>query len=826
MLVKEIGFAARTLRKNPGFAFTAIVTLALGIGASTAIFSVVNAVLLRPLPYKDPERLAIVWDDLRNRNVTNFPFSGGDFRDLRDQGTQFQSFAGVATGRQTITDDVGKPEMAKVAFGTTNLFTVLGVSVAIGRNFMESDGAPQPPPTPNQNAAQPGNAQQPGGAGGAPQPQATRVRLPAIVVLSHGFWQRRYGGDSTIVGKTINMGQQAGQIVGVLEPGVELHFPPKANVERMPDVWSAMRINFDSASRIDHGIRVIGRLKDGVTFAAAQAQVDRLAADLRERFPIKNTAGLYMRVEPMKLDVVRTVQRPLTLLLGLRASARERELAVRSALGGGRWMLVRQMLTESLVLAGISAAAGLVLAQLGIDLLSRVAPANLPRLDGVNLDFTVFAFALLLALLSVVLFGLVPALRASRPNVADILRGGRAASQFGGATLRASVVVAEVALSIVLLVGTGLMMRSFVAVARTDPGFDPNGVLTFTVQNTRAGGRAERDAFVGQLRDRLGAIPGVTAVTAAERQAGDERAFRQAQMFFVQPGYFEAMRTRIIAGRPLEPADVPAPPVLPPNPTPAQLQAAQAAQEQLVIPVVVDEFLASKAYPGESAIGKRILARPGGPRMTPFEIVGVARHQRHTSLITDEREAIYFPNTIMNGKWVVRSADARSATLLPQIRQALAGIDPLVPIAEVTPMAEYVDRAIAPTRFALIMLGIFAAIAAVLASVGLYGVLASAVRQRTAEIGVRMAFGASSRDILALVVGQGMRLSAAGVVLGLVGALALTGVLRTMLVGVTATDPLTFVLIAALFAVVAAVACWVPARRAAGLDPNVALREE
>jgi FtsX-like permease family len=286
------------------------------------------------------------------------------------------------------------------------------------------------------------------------------------------------------------------------------------------------------------------------------------------------------------------------------------------------------------------------------------------------------------------------------------------------------------------------------------------------------------------------------------------------------------MRTRIIAGRPLQPADVPPPPVLPPNPTPAQLQAAQAAQEQLVIPVVVDEFLANKAYPRESAIGKRILARPGGPRMTPFEIVGVARHQRHTSLVADEREAIYFPTAIMNGKWVVRSADARSAALLPQIRQALASIDPLVPIAEVTPMSDYVDKAIAPTRFALIMLGIFAAIAAVLASVGLYGVLASAVRQRTAEIGVRMAFGASSRNILTLVVGQGMRLSAAGVILGLLGALALTGVLKSMLVGVTTTDPLTFVLIAALFALVAMLACWVPARRAAGLDPNVALREE
>ncbi|HEU4994545.1 MAG TPA: ABC transporter permease [Gemmatimonadaceae bacterium] len=861
MLAKEIGFAARSLRKNPGFAFTAIVTLALGIGASTAIFSVVNAVLLRPLPYKDPERLAIVWDDLRNRNVTNFPFSGGDFRDLRQQVTLFQAFAGVATGRQAITDEASKPEMVKVAFATTNIFSVLGVNPALGRGFIESDGEPQPVAQ-AQSAAQPGNAQAPagGGAGQGGQPQAAPPRVPIIVVLSHGFWQRRYGGDSTIVGKTITMGRNVGQIVGVLEPNVELHFPPKANVERMPDVWSAMRINFDSASRIDHGIRVIGRLKDGATFAAAQAQVDRLAADLRERFPIKNTAGLYMRVEPMKLDVVRTVQRPLTLLLGsvgfvlliacanvanlllVRASARERELAVRSALGGSRMILVRQMLTESLVLASISTAVGLILAQFGIDLLAAVAPATLPRLDGVSLDPTVFAFAIGLTLLSIIIFGLVPALRASRPNVADILRGGRAASQFGGAALRASVVVAEVALSIVLLVGSGLMMRSFVAVARTDPGFDARGMLSFTVQNTRIRGAEERDAFVRQFRERLSAIPGVTGVTAAgnlpldgndpngryvpEEQAGDEKAFRQAQIFFVQPGYFEVMKTRIVAGRALQEQDVPSPPQLPPNATPQQIQAVQAALQQLVIPVVVDEFLVRKVYPNAPAVGKRILARLGGTQMTPFEIVGVARHQRHTSLTADEREAIYFPSSIANGRWAVRSSDDRSATLLPQVRAALASVDPMVPIAEVTPIADFVDKAIAPTRFALIMLGIFAVIAAILASVGLYGVLASAVRQRTAEIGVRMAFGASSRSILVLVVGQGMRLSAAGVVLGLVGALALTGVLRTMLVGVTATDPLTFVLIAMLFALVAVLACWVPARRAAGLDPNVALRDE
>ena len=853
-LAKELGLAVRSLRKSPGFASTAIVTLALGIGASTAIFSVVNAVLLRPLPYKEPERLAIVWDDLRNRNVTNFPFAAGDYNDLREQVTLFQGFAAVATGRQAITDDVSKPEMVKSAFATTNIFSLLGANVAIGRNFIESDGTPQAPPAPAQSAAQPGTAQ-----GAQAQPQQPPPRVPVMIVLSHGFWQRRYGGDTSVIGKTINSGPQSGLIVGVLEPDVELNFSPKANIERVPDIWVAMRANFDSASRIDHGLRVIGRLKDGATFAAAQAQVDHLAADLRQRFPIKNTAGLYMRVEPMKLDVVRTVQRPLVLLMGavgfvlliacanvanlllVRASARERELAVRSALGGSRWALVRQMLAESLVLAGVGGAIGLLLAQGGIDLLAAIAPSNLPRLDGVRIDLVVFAFCILIGATSAMIFGLVPALRASRPNIADILRGGRAASQFGGTALRNGVVVAEVALSFVLLVGSGLMVRSFVAVARTDPGFDANGVLTFQLQNNRLRGRDARVAFLKQVREKLGAIPGITGVTSSgtlpldgndpngrwvtEANAADEKSFRQAEFFFVQPGYFETMKTKIIAGRSLVEADFPNPPAPPPNATPQQLQAAQAAFNTLVIPIVVDERLAKIAYPNESAVGRRILARAGGPTMTAFEIVGVSRHQRHTSLVGEEREEIFFPDMPVNARWAVRTTGS-VANLLPQVRAAIAEIDPLVPIAEVKPMAEYVDRAMAPTRFALVMLGIFAAIAAVMACVGLYGVLASAVRQRTAEIGVRMAFGAPSASIFKLVIGQGLRLSAVGVVIGLVGALGLTGVLQTMLVGVTATDPLTFTSIAALFVVVATLACWVPARRAAALDPNAALREE
>ena len=850
---KELGFALRGLRKNPGFAATAILTLALGIGASTAIFSVVNAILLRPLPYEEPERLAIVWGDMRNRNVNDFPFAPGDFKDLRDgSGAIFSGVAGVQTGRQPITDDGTRPEMVRVAFATSNIFSVLGVRPAVGRLFVDDDGTPQPAPPPPAPAGS-------GGAAVAPAQPATPP-LPAVIVLSHEFWMRRFGGDTSVIGRTIPFGFNSAQVVGVLEPGVELVMSPKANLERYPDAWLSMRINFDNASRINHNLRVIARLRDGVTFAQAQGYVDRFGTTLREQFPIKNSAGLYFRTEPMHLDAVRAVRRPLVLLLGavgfvlliacanvanlllLRASARERELAVRAALGGSRLAIVRQLLTESLVLAGIGAGLGVLLAQAGIDLLAAIAPANLPRVDRVSIDLWVLAFTIAASLASSVLFGLVPALRASRPNLADVLRSGRAASQFGAATLRNSVVVAEVALSFVLLVGSGLMLRSFIAVARTDPGFEPSGVLTFTLRNPRPRDQAAAQAFMSQFEGKLRAIPGVVGVSQVtslpldgtdpnvrwvqEHLAADEKAFRQAQTFSVNPSYLQTMRTQVVAGRMMTDADIVPFPDIPQNTPQPQAQAMIAQWEQIVKPVMVDEQFAARAYPGESVIGKRILARRGGNAMTPFEIIGVVKHQRHTRIVGDEREMVFFPQpTLMNGVWIVRTNSTMAG--LPQlVRAALAEVEPQAPISDVEPMMTYVNRAMAPTRFALVMLSIFAVIAAVLAAVGLYGVLASAVRQRTAEIGVRMAFGAPSNTIFRMVVGQGLKLSGIGVAIGLIGAMAMTGALKSMLVGVTATDPVTYALMAALFVGVAAFACWVPARRAAALDPNVALREE
>jgi len=513
-------------------------------------------------------------------------------------------------------------------------------------------------------------------------------------------------------------------------------------------------------------------------------------------------------------------------LLLVRASWRERELALRAALGGSWWRLVRQMLAESMVLAVAGAALGIGLAQLGIKLLVRLQPPNLPRLDTVGMDPMVLGYTAVATVIAALLFGLVPALRASRPEAMDVLRAGsRSLTRASGRTLRNSVVMAEVALWFVLLVGSGLMLRSFLALQRTDPGYDPNGLLTFLV-NPRVRGDTARATFMQTLRERLSAIPGVQSVTAAwplpldgqfgtarwgtEAAAADPTRFQQANIHVVLPGYFETMRAKLLAGRTFTEAD----------------------NRPDVKVLIIDQRLAAKAFPNEplqSVVGKRLLFRPRTPEPELFEIIGVVANERHVSLTADGPEASFFTDGYMGygaaGRWVLRTT-GDPERLAPAMRQAVKDIDPLLAIAEVQPMSVLVDRAKGPTRFALVLIGVFAVIAVILATVGLYGVLSSVVRQRTSEIGVRMALGAQRGNIFQLVIGHGLRLSGAGILFGAAGALALTRVMSSMLVGVKPTDPLTFGAIGVLFVGIAATACWLPARRAAALDPTVALREE
>ncbi|MDP3717002.1 MAG: ABC transporter permease [Acidobacteriota bacterium] len=831
-LIRDLAFAFRTLKRQPAFALTAVLTIGLGIGATTAIFSVVNAVVLRPLPYNDAARLGTVWADLRNRNVVDFPISPGDFFDLRTVLTQFDGVAGVNTFRPTIGGDGrGDAEQVSGAGATTNIFTLLGHRIHVGRGFVEEDGTPQPAPPPP-------------AAGAAPAAQAgpETPPLPNIAVLSFEFWQRRYGGDDSIVGTTIELGNGRADIVGVLAPGFELLFPPGTDVEPRPDIVVANRVNYETGSRNNVFLRVIARLTPGVSFEQAQSELDRLSADLRGRFPIKETANANFRIEPMHADLVADVRPQLAALMGavvfvlliacanvanlllVRASARERELAVRAAMGGSRWRLVRQLVAESLVLATFGGLVGLWLAQFGLDALIQLAPEALPRATAVSLDGTVLAFTAAAALVAALIFGVAPAWRASRPNVMDVLRSsGRLVGGGSGRWLRDGAVVAEVALAFVLLVGSGLMIRTFIALQNTHPGFDANGVLTFIIQNNRAQGPEAQQTFKRTTLERLKALPGVVDATVAGplpldgvnslarygplEAATDPAKFQQAIVHFVQPGYFEMTRTPMAAGRAFGDED---------NRPEARV-------------MIIDDLLAAKLFPSGQAVGQRMLARVTTDEPQTFEVIGVSRHQRHTTMMDDGREGMFFPDGYANFgpafRWAVRTNGDPNA-LAAAVRSAIAQQDARLLLTEVRPWQDYLDEAIAPTRFALILIAVFAGVAAVLAMIGLYGVLATTVRQRTTEIGVRMAFGASGHSILKLVIGQGLRLSLAGIVLGLVAAAALTRIMASLLVGVTATDPATYATMAVLFTIVATFAAWVPARRAAALNPNVALRDE
>jgi predicted permease len=826
---KDLAYAARGLRKNAGFTTVATLTIALGIGACTAIFSVVNAVLLRPLPYAEAQRLVIVWGELRARNVQDWPFSPPDLRDLEQQSSAiFDDVAGmIPAGRVPIAGLGQEPEQIRVGGATPNLFRVLGARVAAGRDFVADDGTP-PPALPNQAAA-------------------AQAQVPVAAILSDTFWQRRYGGDPGIIGKDVELGNGRARIVGVLAPGFELLFPPRVHIDAAPEMWTAARINFDTANRNNVVFRVIGRLRPGVTVEQAQLQVDRVATDLRAHYPIKQTSGLYFHAVPMFDDVVGDVRPAIWSVMGavafvlliacanvanlliVRASARSRELAVRAAIGAPRGRLVRQMLAESLVMAALGTALGLFLARAGIQILIAMGPSELPRLGTVAMDPWVLSFAIVTGVGTAVLCGLVPALRASRADVTEALRAiGRSSGGLaGGRRLRSAVIVAEVALSFILLVGAGLMLRSIVALARVEPGFDPHGVLTFVLQ-ARARQPEQRAAFMNDVQQRLLAIPGVSGASAVtplpldgqlingrwgtEAAAADPAKFRQANVHAVTPGYFETLRTRLIAGR-----------------TFAAVDNVIDQQSDLPRRIIVDDQLAALAFHGESAVGKRVLLRITTPEAEWYEIIGVVGHQRHSSLAVPGPEAVFVPNGHFGhgfaSRWVVRTGSDPMGAVVA-VRAAVAQVDPRAPLAEIQPMTVFVDKAMAPVRFTATLIGIFAGVAVVLAAVGLYGVLSTIVRQRTAEIGMRMVFGAPRRTILNLVVGEGLRLSVAGMIVGLAGALAISRLMASMLVGVSATDPLTFASIAILFSAIAMLASWLPARRAASLDPMTAIREE
>ena len=826
MTLQSWRVASRVLWRSPLFTLTAVVTISLGIGASTAIFSVTHAVLLQPLPYKDADRLVFAGMELRQRHVRDMPFSNADYIDMRD-GTKnaFEDYAGVGTFRQVIVHDDGTPEEAKFATATTNFFRMLGGNIVIGRDFQDDDGSPQPAATP-----------------GVPPP----AQKPFFAILSYEYFRRRFGANPAILGHTIGAtaGGPSPIVVGVLAPNFRLYFPPEAEEEQSPDIWVANRLDYDAANRNQFGIRAIGKLKRGRTLDQAQQAVEKVAAETRKNYLISGTAGYHIGLEPLQQHMVAKVRPAILALMGaavflmliacanvanlllVRASLRERELAVRAALGGNRWRLLVPLLVEAALLAAVGAIAGLVLAWMGIRVLQRLAPEDLPRLETIRINLQVLGFTALACLAAIGIFGMLPAWRASRPGVSNLLRGsGRNAGLMGGGALRNVVVMVEVALSFVLLVGSGLMFRSFFELQHIDPGFDPQHLLIFQIAGTprNADTPEKLAAFARTVEDRLRVIPGVEGVTAANRfpfepgffpvRWGTEEAKADASKFqamdnaFVLPGYFETMHIPLLEGRTFTDDDN-----LPKRDF-----------------VVVDDLLARKAFHGQSAIGRRILVRVRTPEAEWVQIVGVVRHQRETSLAEVGREQVYFADAFVGSGatnfWMLRTRND-PANYANSVTQAVREVDSQVVVNEIQTGDALMQKAQSGTRFSLLLIGVFATVAGVLAGVGLYGVLATTVRHRTAEIGVRMALGAEPARVFQLVVSQGFRLSAIGIGCGLVAAFGLTQLMKTMLIGVRASDPATYVVIVVLFLLIAALSSWIPARRAAALDPVKALREE
>jgi putative ABC transport system permease protein len=817
-LWQDLIYGARMLRKSPGFTAVAVLTLALGIGANTAIFSVVNGVLLRSMPYKDPAGLAIVWNDYGNQGQSLPAVSPPDFKDYRER-SRLIEFAGASgtPGGTLMLDDPGgggnRPQQFDMATVTPNFFSLLGVTPALGRNFT---------------------------------PEEAALNGPRVVILSNRIWRSTFHSDSELIGRTIQLNGLPSTVVGILPQSFRLLLPPEAFLLKDADLWIPQQLNYAAFPRNLTFLSVFGRLKPGVTMAQAQAEMDGIAEQLRNENEVHKESGLRIRVVPLQFDVVKNVRPTLLTLLAAvgfvlliacgnvanlllaRATGREREMAVRSALGASRSRLVRQVMIESVLIAVLGAVAGLLVANWGLSLLLALHPAGLPRLADIRIDGTVLGFTLGACVLTALLFGLIPAIQAVHLNLNDTLKdAARGSSEGRGQTVRRLLVVSEFALSLVLLIGAGLLIRSFIALQRVQPGFNAEKVISFgvSIPGNRYPKNEDISRFVHELELKMGALPGVESVGstfqlpltgsgaqmpyAYNAETSQKWESISADWRPITPGFFPTVGARLLEGRNFTDADD--------------------ASHPLV--VIVDDMLARQAWPGESALGKKLevelLSRKDNPRVYAI-VVGVVAHLRSHDLMRNVREQIYIPHSqeTFGRMAVVMKTSGDSSGVMKQVEQQVRSLDPGVAVRDLKPLENYVDDARAPMRFNLILIGIFGAIALTLASVGLYGVMAYSVTQRSHELGIRIAVGASQRDILRLVLGQGVRLTLLGAGVGLLVSLLVTRALASLLFGVSATDPVTFVAVPIVLAAVAMLACYLPARRAMGVDPMIALRHE
>jgi putative ABC transport system permease protein len=827
--LSDVRYAVRSFARKPLFTVVILLTLALGIGSNVAIFSVANAVLFRPLPYQNPEELALVWTRLPATNVERSLVSGPDFRDYQLETTRFEGFAGAVAIAGTLTGD-GPAEQIMNAYTTWNLFQLLGVTAHLGRNFTEEDPFPIDPQ-----------------AFGSPNPDLP----PGKVMLSYGLWQRRFGSDPSIIGRTILMDGWGSVVVGVLPQNFRIYLPADAGMPTNIDAWGVLPSNIGDFARDAAWLTVVTRLKDGVTIEQAQQEMDGMAARLREVHQFHATQNMQIVVNGMHRDVVKHARPALLALLGavgfvlliacanianlllVRASGRGREIAVRTAIGSGRGRIIGQMLTESFVLAAGGAVLGVAFAWQGTRIITALSPGNLPRIESVGIDSRALVFTAGVAVLAAIAFGLAPAVRAVSGNLADRLRDrGSDTGGVRGNKLRTGLAVVEVALSIVLLIGAGLMVRSFSAIQKVDPGFNAENVITFTapLQFVKYLTSTSRGNFVNELGERLARIPGVESVggvaplplAGGEQYAvgsygriGDPDNVYQAQKAdykAVLPGYFEAMGIKLLAGRTFIRLD-------------NEVQAQDVA--------IIDQKLARRLFGNEDPVGSQLIIdhfneQTFSLERLPVQIVGVVGDVRSASLAAEGRETIYFPyvfSSFLPLTFVVRTL-VEPNTLVERIRTEVVAMDPDVPVAGLATLESYVSNAMAQTRFLLALISTFAGLALVLASLGLYGVISYSAKQRTREIGVRVAFGARERDVLRLILAQGMIVAMVGIVIGLATSLAVTRIARSFLVGVSATDAITFAGVPAILLIVAAVASFVPARRASGTHPAEALRNE
>ena len=809
--LQDLRFGLRTLARNPGFAYVAVLTLALGVGANAAIFSVVNAVLLRPLPWSEPDRTVMIWSRWTAFDKTWV--SDGEVNGYRRQSRTLADVGAWADGQVNLTGD-GEPERVASGAVTANLFSVLGASPVKGRVFTPEEDVPNG---------------------------------PRVVILGHGLWVRRYAADPAIVGRTIQINGAPHQVVGVMPSGFVL--PTDFQNPAPSMLWLPVQWNASSTNHGSHGLFAAGRMKPGATLAQVREDLHELAQSWTRQglYPVQmqfDVVALSLRDE-----VVGGVRRTLWLLFGAvgfllliacanvanlllaRAEARQREMAVRTALGAGAWRVVRQLLTESLVLAAISGVAGLMLATIGVRALAAWNPSSIPRVSGSTVDWRVLAFTIAVALLTTVIFSLAPAARILRADLTDSMKEGGGNATTGGTRrrFRNALVVAEMALAVVLLIGAGLMLRTLWSLQRIDLGFNPAGVLTMRISLPQASypEPAQVVGFYSRLMERIRTVPGIDAAGAARSlplgsTIGD---FGLRVDGYVPPpgtgakgdwqiatdGYLEAMGERIVRGRGIAASDT--------------------SESQLV--ALINEEMARRYWDGRDPVGGRFTIgnRADRPWVTVIGIVGAVRHNGITDVV---KEKFYVPhaqwhksvgNPIRSMTLVVR-ANGNPSALTSPVREVIREMDPNLPVADIRSMDEVVGSALSTPTFMSVLLSIFAALALSLSAIGIYGVLSYVVSRRTREIGIRVAIGAGRGRVLRMVLGSGVSLALAGIAAGLALAFGVTRLLRGLLHGVTPADPATFVVVTVALAGVAALASAVPAWRASRVDPVIALKSE